>query len=100
MLLALMDLLTTNFDPKHMCKRCWVMLLRENIVINGITLTKHMLKELLGNSYNVHEDSLYPKDKQNVKSATSFLLAFIESVKKRRITLQPCPHQIRITAFG
>ena len=75
--------MTTNFDHKHMAKRCWRMLSLEKMVINGIVLTKHMLKQLLeGNDYGLNEQSLYPKDKQNVKSAT-FLLAFINAVTKK-----------------
>ena len=33
------DGMTTNFDPKHMVKRCWRMVLSEKVVINGIPLT-------------------------------------------------------------
>ena len=53
------------------------------MIIKGKTLTKPLLKDLLeGNSYGVGENSLYPKNKQNLKAATSFHLAFIHSKKK------------------
>ena len=95
--------MTTNFDPKHMAKRCWRMLLSEKMVIDDIVLTKHMLKQLLeGNDYGFNEQSLYSKDKQNVKSATTFFLAFIDAVTKKdelpynilpiKTELQPLAH--------
>ena len=56
---------TTNFDPKHMAKRLWRMLLSEKTTINGIHLTKKIFFDLLkDNEYGINEDSLYPKDKQ------------------------------------
>ena len=53
----------------------------ENIIISGITLNKNILKQLFeGNEYGLKEESLYPKDKQNVRSPTTFLLAFIDAL--------------------
>ena len=93
--------ITVNFDPKHMVKRCWFMLLREKMVINGIALTKTLLKELfLGNNYGVGESALYPKDKQNVKSATSFLLAFIESTQKTEVPYNLVPIKSDLMLLG
>ena len=60
------DGLTCNFDPKHMAKRCWRMVLSENMSINDIVITKRLLKEFDGNSYGISENHLYPKDKQKV----------------------------------
>ena len=95
------DGITVNFDPKHMVKRCWFMLLREKMVINGIALTKTLLKELfVGNTYGVGENALYPKDKQNVKSATSFLLAFIESTQKTEVTYNLVPIKSDLMLLG
>ena len=83
--LPLMDYLvgpngeTTNFDAKHLAKRCWTMCLREKMCINGVVITKKLLKEMFKeNSFKVSDEIIHPKDKQNVKSATTFLLAFIE----------------------
>ena len=92
---------TVNFDPKHMCKRCWVMLLREKIVLKGITLIKALLKTLLaGNSYDIGEESLFPKDKQNVKSATTFLLAFIEATQKTEFPYHLVSIQLELKLLG
>ena len=65
------------------------------------TLTKTLLKELfVGNTYGVGENALYPKDKQNVKSATSFLLAFIESTQKTEVTYNLVPIKSDLMLLG
>ena len=75
------DGMTTNYDSKHIAKRCWRMVLSEKIVIDGVCILKNILKQLFdGNEYGLKDESLYPKDKQNVQSATTFLLAFIDAV--------------------
>ena len=38
------DGMTCNFDPKHMAKRCWRMVLSEKILIGDIVITKKLLK--------------------------------------------------------
>ena len=92
---------TTNFDAKHLAKRCWCMCLRERVSVDGVVLTRKMLKEMLdGNSYNVNEEALYPKDKQNVKSATSFLLAFIEGSRKEELPYNLLPIKSELRMLG
>ena len=77
------DGITFNFDPKHMSKRLWRAVISEKMNINGIQITKKLLGEFLdGNSFEVGEHHLYPKDKQNVEAATRFHLAFMEMAKK------------------
>lgn len=92
---------TFNFDPKHIVKRCWCMLLREKVTMKDVVLTKNLLKEVIdGNSYGVEGQALNPKDKQNVKSATSFLLAFIEGCRggKYPYSLKPLENELNMLA--
>ena len=92
---------STNFDAKYLAKRSWCRLLREKVTIDGIVLTKNLIKELIeGNSFSVTEQSLYPKDKQNVKSATSFLLAFIEGCRKMDLPYNLMPIQSQLAMLG
>ena len=92
---------TFNFDPKHLVKRCWCMLLREKVTMKEIVVTKSLLREMIEqNSYNVTEQALNPKDKQNVKSATSFLLAFIEGCRNSKYpySLMPIESELNMLA--
>ena len=86
------DGITFNFDPKH--KRLWRAFISEKININGIRITKKLLKEFLdGNSFG--KQNLYPKDKQNVEAATKFHLVFIEMAEKGQLSIQLSANQIR-----
>ena len=38
---------STNFNAKHLAKCSWCMLLREKVTIDGIVLTKNLIKELI-----------------------------------------------------
>ena len=92
---------TFTFDPKHLAKRCWCMCLREKMTIRGIKITKKMLKDLLAdNSYGVTEAALHPRDKQNVKSASSFLLAFIEGTEKNILPYNLVPIKSELVMMG
>ena len=68
---------TVSYDPKHLAKRCWTAFVNESVAMQGITIKKSDLKSLfslLPESNSLHIDTLlYPKDKQNVPSASSFL---------------------------
>ena len=89
--IPLLDLLcgvhkeTVSFDPKHLAKRCWTAFVRESVCLQGATVKKSDLKELfslLPDSNPLKLDGIFfPKDKQNVPAATTFLLAFIDSVR-------------------
>ena len=72
---------TVSFDPKHLVKRCWTNMINESCIINDIPLMKKDLADLIALSENDLGfqviSLLYPKDKQNVPSATAFLLRFI-----------------------
>ena len=72
------QLQTVSFDPKHLSKRTWHAFLRERITINNIIITKKSLNELIDCEDKIN--LLYPKDKQNVASATKILISFIDSV--------------------
>ena len=95
------DGITCNFDPKHMAKRCWRMVLSEKMLINDIVITKKLLKEFLeGNTIGVGENQLHPKDKQNVEAATNFLLAFIEMSEKEELPYNFIPIKIHLKCLG
>ena len=95
------DGMTCNFDPKHMAKRCWRIVLSENMLINEIVITKKLLKEFFeGNSFGIGENQLYPKDKQNVEAATKFLLAFIEMSEKEEMPYNFIPSNTQLKCLG
>ena len=92
---------TVNFDPKHMAKRTWRMILSEKMQINGVMITKKLLAEFLeGNSHGVGEEQLHPKDKQNVDAATKFLLAFIEASQKEDLPYNFLPIKQELKLLG
>ena len=76
---------TVSYDPKHLSKRCWTSFTKESVCVLGITVKKVDLKalfSLLPEANDLEIDGLlYPQDKQNVPSATKFLLMFIEAVR-------------------
>ena len=73
---------TVSYDPKHLVKRCWTAFINESVTVAGISVKKSDIKALfssLPNANSLKIDGLiHPKDKQNVPSATEFLLLFIE----------------------
>lgn len=74
---------TSNFDVKHLAKRCWTNIMKGTMEIRGVTLLKADLKNVLVLSlFGSHdvENLIYPKDKQNVPAATTFLLKFVDSI--------------------
>ena len=76
---------TVSYDPKHLCKRCWTSFTKESVCVSGVTIKKtdlQILFSLLPETNELEIDGLlYPNDKQNVPSATRFLLTFIDAVK-------------------
>ena len=85
---------TVSFDPKHLVKRCWTNMINESCIINDIPLMKKDLADLIALSesdlgFQVIS-LLYPKDKQNVPSATAFLLRFIDAVR----SLKKLPYRL------
>ena len=76
---------TVSYDPKHLVKRSWTSFIKESVCIQNITIKKCDLKNLfclLANSNDLEIDGLlHPTDKQNVPTATKFLLYFIEAVR-------------------
>ena len=79
---------TVSYDLKHLVKRIWTSFTKESVCIQNITIKKTDLKNLftsLPKSNDLEIDALlYPKDKQNVPSATKFLLYFIDSVRNTK----------------
>ena len=74
---------TKHFDAKHLVKRCWTSLIRDKLQVGEVTIMKADLKCILQLSEKrTHEveSLLYPKDKQNVPSASDCLLSFIEVI--------------------
>ncbi len=69
---------TFNFDPKHLSKRAWCMMLKDKVEIDGVVITRNSLEKLFGEEGRA---LLYPKDKQNVPSATNFILLFDKKVR-------------------
>ena len=84
---------TVSYDPKHLCKRCWTSFTKESVCVLGITIKKTDLRtlfSLLPEANDLEIDGLlYPKDKQNVLSATKFLLTYIEAVRNVPVNLFP-----------
>ena len=75
---------TVSYDPKHLAKRCWTSFVNESVCIEGIIIRKSDVRILFmslpeANSLKI-DGLLHPKDKQNVPSATEFLLMFIEAM--------------------
>ena len=76
---------TVSYDPKHLVKRCWTFFIKENVCVTNVTIIKEDLKALfrkLPCSNDLEIDGfLFPQDKQNVPTATKFLLTFIEAIR-------------------
>lgn len=74
---------TVNYDAKHLVKRCWTSLISGKLTVGGIQLSKKDMEAVLEDAeirtHNV-ESLIYPRDKQNVPSATDCLLSFIEVI--------------------
>ena len=75
---------TVSFDPKHLVKRIWTNFINESFVARGVPLMKNDIYSLLSlnDDFMNHklESLIYPRDKQNVPAATTFLLLFKDAV--------------------
>ena len=108
-------LVKSNFDVKHLVKRCWTNIIKGTVKIQGAKLLKADIKKLLqlltidyhdvviyealcfdveqGWMNGIHNDSndveniIYPKDKQNVPAATACLLKFVDAITTDKLNL-------------
>ena len=75
-------------------------LLSQKLSINGIVLTKKPVKGYLQWESCHIESLLYPKDKQNVESATNFILAFIKACTKSDLPYNLIPIKLELRLPG
>ena len=96
---------TVSFDPKHLVKRMWTNVINEAFVAQGVPLMKNDIRSLLSinEDYIGHKlDSLiYPKDKQNVPAATTFLILFKNAVQSgKELPYRLIPIKDTLNAFS
>ena len=80
------NLETVNFDAKHLAKRCWCTMLKDKVELDGLLITKKSLESLLGDAHKI-----FPQDKQNVPSATKFLILLHEKVNEGEVPYHLLP---------
>ena len=80
---------TVSFDVKHIVKRCWCALINGKVSFDNVVINSNDLISLLSlsESNSLHVDNMVkPGDKQNVPTATKFMMNFITSVQNEEET--------------